>query len=510
MEFKGTTLKYNIKDNKIWKMVEKTDNQGNKTEIAQTIVIPVPTVKSIEISEEKYFLVLDLEGYEHKVELDTFRTPDKIELLFPEAGHFSYIPSKRESIQIGRSFISNNKDKIMKELEYIGIKDKEYISIGESYHLIKGEIVKKNNNYYSNSNTATFILPEENLTIEDKNYLKSILPKFRGIEGTAWMIGCYFNHTEIKTPILSSFGTTGVGKSEGIVTLGKITTIQSEKVPCRTLTGAQIKRRMAITNQIPLIMDDYKHSENYSFDIESFMRAIFEGDTVHQATISKQMIEFKMLRPVAFTGENPLNNMSSNNRMIPLGEKQVPMKEFNRLKESDLLSKLGKEVLKIRLGMTDAEVLEQYRTCRNSLQNNYSELDGRSIESLAWIKVGLKIYDQILETNESNNFNYKALLEKRGVTCIKGWVKEVLQLIKDYNHFDYNIAIETREIAIEENKIKFKPNVFYKLFKSVDKYYNGEAITDKTFRNQLKAICGDMKTYSHDGRKHKGFTMELN
>lgn len=472
------------------------------------IVSPVPEVVNIKLIDREYFLTLRLEGSEIDVNFEDFTKPDKIKILFPFT-YFKYNVTKEESISISRALMIKYQNLLQEPMDFVGFENNKYIAPNFT-HSSEG---KKQNQFILENKRIKFLTPKtDKLTPEEIILLKENLLHLRSLRAVSWFIATYFNHKDIKFPILSAFNTTGLGKTEGSELLGKITMGYS-KVACRTLTEAQIKRIMTLSNSLPFIIDDYKHNENYKFDLESFMRALFEGDPVFQATVSKQMIEFELNRPVVITGENPLKNMSSNNRMIPMGTEQVKKEIWDIFKDTDILEKFGYLVLKERLKYTDNQVLSFYKSCVKILSNKYKNIDGRSIENLAVIRMGLIMYDRVLGTKKEESFDYTEILEIRGVTDIKGFILDVIKTAQDYNDVEFINLQKENFILVTDKEIRVNSSKFFTLYLDMKRRgsFTGEEITSKAFKTQVLSLTGekDYKPISINGVKSKGFVIKL-
>jgi len=481
-----------------------------KKEEQITVVEPVPEITEMKKLTDDLYLKLKIGNEEATILFNDFLFPDKIKVKFPFT-QFKYNLNKDESLFFGKVLIKSYKDLLKIPIEFIGFKNNKFIAPNFDYTSNKKEL----NSYVLEDKRIKYKAPMfdiEALTDDEYTLLHTELRNLRSLRAIAWIIATYFNHEKIKFPILSAFNTTGKGKTVGAELLTKIT-LGNSKIACRTLTEAQIKRIMSLSNSLPFIIDDYKHNEKYKFDLESFMRALFEGDTVYQATVSKEMIEFELNRPVIITGENPLNNMSSNNRMIPMGSNQLKKDVFDKFKNTDVLEKFGALILKERLKYTDDQVLKLYQNCINELENKYNDLDGRTIENLAVLRMGLKIFDKVLKTHESEEYDYLEVLEIRGTIDIKDFILDVIKTAEEYEDADFNYLIKSSYLKITDEEIRASSSKFYGLYLDMKKRgsFTGEDITAKAFKSQVLSLIGEneYKIISINNKKHRGFTIKL-
>lgn len=505
---KNLLEKFNIllddKKNRLYKITE--DEEGKKRQ--NIILEPIPEVIEffIDGEPEKREIKLKLGNETIKTTYgDLFKYSHWEKLFLEERLKITTKSDIKDMLYI---LINSYKENWKKEIKFIGIQENKLLLPGTT---IDENLNRIKNGFYTKNNTLEIEIPSEKLTTEEKEALKNILPKFRGLEGVAWFVACYFNHDKINFPILSSFGTTGKGKSFGMDVLKNIT-FTGSKIPCRTLTTAQLKRHLDITDLMPLIVDDYKRAEKYNFDVEAMIRALYEGDKNYQATTSKEMIEFQFRRPVAITGENPLVNISSNNRMIELEIKNLDSRNLNILLKNDceILKKLGLEILEERLKLNNDDVYELYNYNLMEFRKKFEHLniEERILRNYSIIDLGLKSIDKILGTDWNKKYNY----EKQFVQGIKTFEQELEEVIKTVTEAGIYQKEEFIENHFVQNEriLKFHTSFFFENIILDLKRRNIISIEEmnlKDFREKLKS-CKNIelkKSLKINGKTNVGF-----
>ncbi|MGL5964590.1 MAG: hypothetical protein ACRCZ9_06210 [Fusobacteriaceae bacterium] len=469
--------------------IEKDNEFGKEPKIIN-VISKTPEVVDFFTDTKDRILTLKLGNELQKVPYKDLFSPATWEQLFLEERVVATL-NKKHIGHLVYILINSRKEKWKKQLDFIGIENEKLILAGLT---VDKDLNRKENQFYSESNILDIEIPENLLSLEEKELLKRILPNFRGLEGVAWFTACFYNHDRIKFPILSSFATTGKGKSFGMEILGNIT-FSNAKVPFRTLTLAQIKRHLDITNLMPLVIDDYKRGESNKLELEPVLRALYEGDKNYQATVSKEMIQFNFRRPVAITGENPLTNISSNNRMIELELKSMEQGELNQLLEKDclLLKKLGLEILKKRLTLTDDKVKEKHEYFLKKMREEYGQLEteNRILENYSVIKLGLNTLDEILGSDWEKKYNFERKM-KGGIKTFGDQLAEIILTAIDLKRLNIK---EFQKSEIGKEYLVFHTKEFFEIIKGMEKekFITIENMDFNDFKMKLNS-CQNVET----------------
>lgn len=497
----------------------KTVSKKDGEDVIIIIMENIPEIVEYVLSEEgEDIITFKLGDNIKRVEASKLLNPSGWNNLFIEGKVINFKGKSEDALKIRNLLINGNKHKKKELLSFIGIENEQLKIPSKTY--LKGGEVRENNHFTESKINLIEVVPER-LTDIERKVLAENLPFFRNWEGIAWFASCYYNHEKIKFPILASFAGTSRGKTFGMEVLIPITGGNGNSIiNAKSLTDAQVKRHCDISNLIPLVIDDYKAGEKYRFEIENMIRAIFEGKKVFQATLGRNMIEFNYRRPIAITGENPLVNLSSNNRMIELEPTQAPQKVVDTLTADDgkLLRKLGYEVLLRRLELTDEEVYQRYKKGVQLVKEKIPNGDSRTIENLAILAIGLIEINQILQIQ------------------LADWRDIVKKYDSTKNSFDHevermvNLAIERGDIIRPEEGIQLYPSTeWFKwdgdklsfhsltLLEKIKEYEKKgldgfENLTSQSFKNYLR----DTKKYEYKEVKRIGnktfkgvFTMEI-
>ncbi|MGL6100163.1 MAG: hypothetical protein ACRC0G_11140, partial [Fusobacteriaceae bacterium] len=214
---KKFNFKYNETTNKIY--IEKTIGEGEEIKtINETIISPVPEVMEFITDTKERILTLKVGEEVQKIAHKELFIPGNWEQLFIEE-RVKVINNKKYMADLVYILTNSKKDTWKKEINFFGIDGDKFIIPGTT---IDKNLTINKNQFYSNSNILDFDIPTDKLTAKEKELLKDLLPKFRGLEGPGWFSACFYNHDKINFPILSSFGTTGKGKTFGMEVLSNI------------------------------------------------------------------------------------------------------------------------------------------------------------------------------------------------------------------------------------------------------------------------------------------------
>lgn len=333
------------------------------------------------------------------------------------------------------------KEKRLDVLEYVGIHGNEVVMSGIT--IDKNGVSKENNCKTLGNISDVMSIKTEKLNEKERIFLKENIHKFRGVNAVSWASATWLNIEKIKFPILGDFRITSKGKTYGMEVLLMLTGCSDVKnciKACNSLTNAQLKRFFTMSNVVPIVIDDYKSNEkkNYKIDIETILRTIFEGGKMVQATVSKEMIEFDVIRPVAITGENSLVNGSSNNRMILVEDVNCPSNIREKISENDFLifKKLAYELMLKRLNRSEEDIYKDYSIIRKELILKNKEINERIVENYAILKMGAKSLDEVLGTNFYEQISIKDC-EKTKYN-IYDTLSEILKICFEEARFEFN------------------------------------------------------------------------
>lgn len=246
----------------------------------------------------------------------------------------------------------------------------------------------------------------DNLTSEEMEWLNTNLIHLRkdtnqSLLGICWALGRF--HIDGAYPLLECSGTTSIGKTEYVEFISRLLFGNKENIKSfSTLTNHQIRSFSSCSNITPWAIDEVKitgkNLKEKAMDLYSTIRAVYDNKTINQGNVTNKLTEFKLCSPLIISGETELSDVSIKNRMIStkLNKKNKSSDEvFFKLKETDLLEKLGKKVLKNRLDLGAIKL--DSSTVKAALKNVKDE---RQLYNGACILTGLKALSGVIKMDK--------------------------------------------------------------------------------------------------------------
>lgn len=379
----------------------------------------------------------------------------KVELLSKEGivKNLGYYLGTTSSISNFWSWIiDENIEKYIEEIKYYGIIDNKFYDSSSKIICDKKDLdIRK-------------IEEIENFTKEEKEWLNKNIIYMRkdtnqSLLGLCWGLGRF--HIDSTYPLLEVAGTTSIGKTEYIEFLIRMMFGTRENIKSfSTLTNHQIRAISSCSNITPWAIDEVKISgkslKDKAIDLYSTIRSIYDNKIINQGNLTNKLTEFKLCTPLIISGESELSDVSIKNRMISVYLKKENKSEdeiFFKLKNSEILEKLGKYALNNRLN--NGKIIIPQDEVRKKL---ISVNDERQLYNGMCILTGLKALKDIVNINDEieNNFiKYLDRLLSDYYNVIKNFL-ELLELVKESgkatNHF--------YQIKNERHFIRF--NLLYK------------------------------------------------
>ena len=340
----------------------------------------------------------------------------------------SYFGSPQTILKFWDWLKEENNGKYIPEILHYGI-------INDKYYDEKSNVI-----CYKQDLKIKDVSQIEPLTQEDLNWLKENLIYLRNdtcqsLLGICWALGRF--HINESYPILEVSGTTSIGKTEYVEFISRILFGSKDNIKnLSTMTNHQIRSLCSCSNITPLVIDEVKITNKIiKSNIEnlySAIRSVYDNKEVNQGNTTNKLTEFKLCTPLIISGETEIMETSIKNRMVStnLTKKNKSSDEvFYKLKETDLLEKLGKTALKNRLEKGAITIP------RDELKNILNEVkDSRQLYNGMCILTGLRALNKIINISEDVNNHFIEFLNKKfgedEYTVTENFI-ELLKLLKD-------------------------------------------------------------------------------
>ncbi|UYI78524.1 MAG: toprim domain-containing protein [Fusobacterium varium] len=339
----------------------------------------------------------------------------------------SYMGSSQSILKFWTWLIEKNKEKYIPEIMHYGIIDNVYYDEDSNVICPRKDLkIQRINNI-------------EPLTASEKAWLDTNLIYLRSdpnqsLLGICWALGRFHIHESY--PILEVSGTTSIGKTEYAEFISRILFGGKENIKSfSTLSNHQIRSFCSSSNITSLVIDEVKITNKISKIngelLFSTIRSVYDNKKIEQGNTTEKLTEFKLCTPLMISGESELSDVSLKNRMISteLNRKNKSSDEvFFKLKDTNLLEKLGKKALEERLSKGKIEI------SRQELREFLSKVDDeRQLYNGKCILVGLIALKNIISIDEKIIHDFvKYLNEKLSTTynVISNFL-ELLKLVLD-------------------------------------------------------------------------------
>lgn len=346
-----------------------------------------------------------------------------------------YLGSSQSIPKFWSWLLDKSREQFLLEIEYYGIVNNNYYDPSSRVICSKEDLKIQN------------LSDIEPLTDEEKEWLNKNLIYLRSstnqsLLGICWALGRF--HIEGSYPILEVSGTTSIGKTEYVEFISRILFGNKENIKSfTTLTNHQIRSLSSCSNITPWVIDEVKitgkNLRERAIELYSTIRAVYDNKTLNQGNITNKLTEFKLCTPLIISGETELSDVSIKNRMIStdLNKNNKSSDEvFFRLKNTNILEKLGKVALQKRLdnGIIDIPI-EKVKEILKSVKDERQLYNGRCILT------GLKALGGIIKLKEKvlNDFidflNRKLANEFNVVSNFKELLELVANSGQDWKYF---------------------------------------------------------------------------
>ena len=316
-----------------------------------------------------------------------------------------------------------NQEKYIEEIEYYGIRNNKYYDEDSDVVCDKRDL------------KITKISEIGALTIEDKEWLEKNLVHMRSdinqsLLGICWALGRF--HTQGTYPILEVSGTTSIGKTEYVEFISRILFGGRENIKSlSTLSNHQIRSFSSCSNITPWAIDEVKITGKFQLekmnDLYSTIRSVYDNKIINQGNTTNKLAEFHLCTPLIISGETKLSDVSIQNRMISTSltkKNKGDFEIYKKLKNTDILEKLGKTALMDRLEngiiATDTTILDKVK-------------DERQLYNLNCLLKGLKALTRVLKIDMKIITNFVSFLNtdfSKEYTTTDNFI-ELLKLVED-------------------------------------------------------------------------------
>lgn len=374
--------------------------------------------------------------------------------------------------------IERNSEKYLKEVEYYGVLDNKICFPSSNVICDRQDL------------TITDIEDIGELTPNEIEWLNENLIYMRSdvnqsLLGICWALG-RFHINDGAYPILECNGTTSIGKTEYTEFISRLMFGSKENIKNFTsLTHHQIRSFGSCSNITPWAIDEVKITnsrlKDKALDFASIIRATYDNKTIDKGNIGAKLDKYPLRTPLIISGETEINELSIKNRMISTNltrDNKSSDEVFFKLKETDLLEKLGKKVLTNR-------IKEQIKLNREEVKEVLKDVkDGRQLYNGICILTGLKTLTNILKIKDSVQRNFTSYLDyllnneynvdKNFIECLKLVIGSELEYATFYRYDD------------KMHCARFQP-LYKRIKEEINKTNATMELPDiNTLRNQLK------------------------
>lgn len=316
-----------------------------------------------------------------------------------------------------------NKEKFIEEINYYGIRDEKYYDQDSEVVCDKRDlkITKLSEIGLLTQNEKEWL--EENLVYMRSDINQSLL-------GICWALGRF--HTQGTYPILEVSGTTSIGKTEYVEFISRLMFGGRENIKSlSTLSNHQIRAFSSCSNLTPWAIDEVKITGKFQLEkmteLYSTIRSVYDNKVVNQGNTTNKLTEFHLCSPLIISGETKLSDVSIQNRMISTNltkNNKGDFEIYKKLKNTDILEKLGKVILLDRLKNGAIKV-------NNTVLNEVK--DERQLYNLTCLLKGLKALARVLKIKEniiSNFIKFLNTVFSKEYTATENFI-ELLKLVED-------------------------------------------------------------------------------
>ncbi|MGL6120639.1 MAG: hypothetical protein ACRC0V_09055 [Fusobacteriaceae bacterium] len=376
----------------------------------------------------------------------------------------------------------------------------------------------------------------KDLTIEEKEWLKENLYKFRNELKTTllfwgWIAGTFYKRENKPYPFMQIKATTEAGKSTAVEVGRKLHFGTGKGSIYNNTTAHSIKVMGGASNVTSFFLDEIKDTVGGIKRPDnklSLLRSIYDNGSIITGKVGGTTTT-QSRTPIILAGETGKEDTSIINRSIMpyFSNKNKGTEEiFNRLKDTDILYKLGYEILKKRLNRNTEEIYKEFHEKAKVLK------DDRAIENATNVLIGNHMIQEIIGVKYTTEDIIPHLVTSHNEQETNP-KKQFLGMLKSYigtNHYEENINYGSSKIIQTENtgianiktgaityKLDFRPNDLYEQFLEMKRksIITNEIVDYKTFYKDLESSSEVAKNLSirfkgvHEDKVKKGWKITL-
>ncbi|MGL4999284.1 MAG: hypothetical protein ACRC5T_09975, partial [Cetobacterium sp.] len=245
----------------------------------------------------------------------------------------------------------------------------------------------------------------EDLTTEEKEWLKENLYNFRiDLKTTllfwGWIAGTFYKRENKPYPFMQIKATTEAGKSTAVEVGRKLHFGTGKGSIYNNTTAHSIKVMGGASNVTSFFLDEIKDTVGGIKRPDnklSLLRSIYDNGSIITGKVGGTTTT-QSRTPIILAGETGKEDTSIINRSIMpyFSNKNKGTEEiFNRLKDTDILYKLGYEILKKRLNRNTEEIYKEFHEKAKVLK------DDRAIENATNVLIGNHMIQEIIGVNHT-------------------------------------------------------------------------------------------------------------
>lgn len=304
--------------------------------------------------------------------------------------------------------LKQNLTKYIDEIEHYGIIENKY------YDMTSKVICDKNDLVIQNIDSFEPLTKEEKIWL-NKNLLKMRSDTIQSLVGICWALGRMHNH--LAYPILELAGSTSVGKTEYAEFVIRLLFGTKDNIKSLgTVSLHQIRSFSSCSNLTPWALDEVKVVgrilRDKADELIGTLRSLYDNKTINQGNTKDKLYEFKLCTPFIISGETKINDVSFRNRTVTAELKSTNKGEYKiyeKLKNSDLLEKIGKTALDRRLEKGAIEI------DRKKLKNLFPNVqDERQLHNIKCLYSGLLALKEIVKISKDIEKQFIQYLDKIG------------------------------------------------------------------------------------------------
>ena len=327
-------------------------------------------------------------------------------------------------------------------------------------------------------------LSNEELKWIEENIIYMRSDPLQALLGICWGLGRLHNEN-MPYPILEVAGTTSIGKTEYVEFISRMLQGSKENIKSfTTLSNHQIRSFSSSSNVTNWVIDEVKilgiNQKELAKNLLSTIRAVYDNKEVNQGNISNVLTKFHLKTPLIVSGETELSDLSVKNRMISVKltpKNKGSLEVFNRLKNTNLLEKLGKAAIEDRLRNGKIEIdKEMLDECLGNIT------DERKFYNHSCILLGLKALTNLIKIENKLKKDFLDMLNTQNKD--EGIVENFEQLLdlvleSGYRYKDFYVCDSKNHYA--------RFNMLYKVIAEEHKQTNSvlELVDMKTLKKQL-------------------------